>query len=78
METKVEKLDGNFSYMYQRLSNIEYDNANFKDKLTELLAFRAERERSNQKKQEAKAENMLDVLGQFKMGVSSFEIDKLL
>lgn len=65
--------------MYERLSNIEYDNANFKDKLTELLAFRAERERSNQKKkEEAKAENMLDVLGQFKMGVGSFDIDKLL
>lgn len=34
VETKVEKLDGNFSYMYERLSNIEYDNASFKDKLT--------------------------------------------
>ncbi len=38
VELKVEKLDQNFTYMYQRLSNIEYDNANYKDKLSYFLS----------------------------------------
>ena len=31
------KLDHNFSYIYERMSNIEYDNMNFKDKLTAYM-----------------------------------------
>lgn len=37
MEIKVQKLENNFAYVYERMSTIEFDNANFKDKLTVLI-----------------------------------------
>ena len=39
MEAKVEKLDRNFSYIYERMSKIQYDNANFKDQLASKSAL---------------------------------------
>lgn len=38
MQTKIEKLDSNFAYVYERMSKVEYDNANFKDQLTGVLS----------------------------------------
>lgn len=31
------KLDNNFSYIYEKMSNIEYDNMSFKDKLSSMM-----------------------------------------
>ena len=31
---KIEKLENNFSYIHEKLSKVEYDNAYFKDRLT--------------------------------------------
>lgn len=38
MEIKVEKLDQNFTYVYERMSKIEYDNASFKDQLISVTS----------------------------------------
>lgn len=51
------KLDHNFSYIYERMSNIEYDNMNFKDKLTTYMKMPLTPKNSK--------ENILDTLGQF-------------
>ena len=49
----MEKLDHNFSYVYERMSNIEYDNVNFKDKLSSFMkgeSQNSERELAPQKR----------------------------
>ena len=38
MESKLEKLESNFNYIYEKMSAIEYDNASFKDKLSIFMA----------------------------------------
>ena len=53
---KMEKLDHNFSYVYERMSNIEYDNVNFKDKLSSFM--KGESQNSQQRKS-----HILDTLG---------------
>lgn len=37
METKMEKLDQNFNYIYDKLSTVEFDNAKFKDCLESFI-----------------------------------------
>ena len=63
IEMKMEKLDHNFSYVYERMSNIEYDNVNFKDKLSSFMKV------ENQS-QQSKKSNILDTLGN--LGSSTF------
>lgn len=68
------------------MSNIEYDNANFKDKLTSLLAektpsaSRVVKQDSSQKQKKEEEEvsgqdsgNILDVLGQLGSGKHFFD-----
>lgn len=80
MELKVEKLDSNFAYVYERMSTIEYDNANFKDKLTSLLPTHSQRN-SPARLEESRREpepknssgiNLLDMLGQYSTGKHFF------
>ena len=51
----MEKLDHNFSYVYERMSNIEYDNVNFKDKLSSFM--------KGDQSQQSRKSNILDTLG---------------
>lgn len=62
------------------MSNIQYDNANFKDKLTYLLGERNSPIKIVNKKQERSSgknnkngDNLLDLLGQFSAGKNFYE-----
>jgi hypothetical protein len=64
----MERMEGNFMYIYEKMSGIEYDNANFKDKLTSLLGGvrpnKPAQEHIGLPQQKHKNGTMLDILGQ--------------
>ena len=64
IELKMDKLDHNFTFIYEKMSNIEYDNASFKDKLSSFMNIRPiERKASPSKK--TQGDGLLNILGQF-------------
>lgn len=77
MEAKVEKLDHNFTYVYDRMSKIEFDNASFKDQLSKKVFTHGINIVDNKKAEtqpKSKTDNhLLEALGQYNAGGYFFE-----
>ena len=68
LEEKADKLDHNFTYLYEKMTNIEFDNASFKDKLSHFIVETPKIHENYQTSMTSGANQLLSTLTQYTEG----------